>query len=199
MLRAKPLKGAVNVLSLEDQIVVSLRRISQAIDVWSRHLWQDYGLTSPQLAILREILAGKNVSPVTLAAALHLSQPTVTGILGRLEQRGLIRRERSSTDRRSVLASVTDQGRELAANAPPLLRDYFRHELAKLGTRQRSEILVVLQRVATMMQAPEVADAPFFFNDQDGMSRPDKARSNDRPAQGAASARKRNRRKSSSQ
>ena len=41
-------------LSLEDQIVVALRRISQAIDVWSRCLWQDYGLTSPQLATLRQ-------------------------------------------------------------------------------------------------------------------------------------------------
>ncbi len=71
---------------LEDQIVIALRRISQAIDVWSRKLWQDYGLTSPQLAMLRELLAGKNVSPGTLATALHLSQPTVTGILGRLEK-----------------------------------------------------------------------------------------------------------------
>src|SRR5436853_72720 len=101
-------------LSLEDQIVLALRRISQAIDLWSRHLWHDYGLTSPQLATLREILAGKNVSPVTLAAALHISQPTVTGILGRLERRGLIRREPSLTDRRSVLAIATDEGRELA-------------------------------------------------------------------------------------
>src|SRR3990167_6729113 len=108
-------------LSVEDQIVISLRRISQAIDVWSRHLWHDYGLTSPQLATLREILAGKNVTPGTLATALHLSQPTITGILGRLERRGLIRRERSLTDRRSILAIVTDQGKELAASAPPLL------------------------------------------------------------------------------
>ncbi len=105
-------------LSLEDQIVVALRRISQAIDVWSRCLWQDYGLTSPQLATLREIMAGTNVTPGTLAAALHLSQPTVTGILGRLERRGLIRRERSQSDRRSILAIVTDEG----ARWPPKRR-----------------------------------------------------------------------------
>jgi DNA-binding MarR family transcriptional regulator len=153
-------------LSLEDQIVIALRRISQAIDVWSRRLWQDYGLTSPQLATLRELLAGKNVSPMTLAAALHLSQPTVTGILGRLEQRDLIRRARSSTDRRSVVVSVTEEGRRLAAKAPPLLRDQFRHELAKLPHRQQSEILRVLQSVATMMQAPDVANSPYFFHER---------------------------------
>ena len=79
-------------LSLEDQIVVALRRTSHAIDVWSRQLLQQYGLTSPQLATLREIEAGQNVTNGALAIALHLSQPTVTGILNRLEQRGLIAR-----------------------------------------------------------------------------------------------------------
>jgi DNA-binding MarR family transcriptional regulator len=152
-------------LSVEDQIVVALRRISQAIDVWSRFLWQDYGLTSPQLATLREIIAGKNITPGALATVLHLSQPTVTGILGRLERRGLIRRERSLSDRRSILAIVTDKGRELAASAPPLLRDRFRRQLAELNAEQQAEILATLQRVAAMMQAPETSDVPFFFHD----------------------------------
>jgi DNA-binding MarR family transcriptional regulator len=158
-------------LSLEDQIVVALRRISQAIDVWSRCLWHDYGLTSPQLATLREIMAGENVTPGTLAAGLHLSQPTVTGILGRLERRGLIRRERSQSDRRSIPAIVTDEGRALAAKAPPLLRDRFRHELDSLEIAKQSEILAVLQQVATMLQAPEVEAAPYFYHDKKAIPR----------------------------
>jgi DNA-binding MarR family transcriptional regulator len=166
-------KSAADAVSVDDQIVIALRRISQAIDVWSSHLWHDYGLTSPQLATLREIQQGKNVSPVSLATALHLSQPTVTGILNRLERRGLIRRERSSTDRRIVLSTVTDQGMELAAKAPPLLRDRFRYELAQLNTAQQTEILAALQRVASMMQAPEIMDGPFFFNQQDASQRPE--------------------------
>ena len=152
-------------VSLEDQIVIALRRISQAIDVWSRQLWQEYGLTAPQLATLREILGGQNTTPGTLATALHLSQPTVTGILGRLEQRGLIRRERSATDRRSVLAVATETGKELAAKAPPLLRDRFRRELSQLPDVEQEQVLAMLTRVATMMQAPPAADSPFFFHE----------------------------------
>jgi DNA-binding MarR family transcriptional regulator len=179
-------------LSLDDQIVLALRRISQAIDVWSRHLLHDYDLTSPQLATLREIMVGKNVSPVTLAAALHLSQPTVTGILGRLEQKGLIRREPSLTDRRSVLAVATDKGRELAAQAPPLLRDRFRRELEKTPQWQQTEILAVLQRVAAMMHAPEIGDSPFLFNDNDEattVSRASPAKRRSKTSNGADTAR----------
>jgi len=152
-------------LSLEDHILAALRRITQAIDVWSRHLWRDYSLTAPQLATLREILSGKNVSPVALAAALHLSQPTVTGILNRLQQRGLIERQRSTADRRSVVAVATERGQQLAERAPPLLRDRFRQELEKWPEWRQSEILAALQHVAAMMQAPETADAPFLSMD----------------------------------
>jgi DNA-binding MarR family transcriptional regulator len=153
--------------NLEGQILTALRRINQAIDVWSRHLWRDYSLTAPQLATLREIISGNNVSPVALASALHLSQPTVTGILLRLERNGLIRRERSSTDRRSVLAVPTARGIELAEKAPPLLRDRFRQELKKIPQWQQTEILAVLQRVAEMMNAPEVGDSPFLSGNDD--------------------------------
>jgi DNA-binding MarR family transcriptional regulator len=150
-------------LTPEEQIVVALRRISQAIDVWSRHLFQVYGLTSPQLATLREIQAGQNVTTGTLATALHLSQPTVTGILGRLEQRGLITREKSEVDRRSSRATVTEEGKNLAAAAPPLLRDRFCQALGRLPQQEQSEVLKVLQHVAEMMQAPQLDEQPFLF------------------------------------
>jgi DNA-binding MarR family transcriptional regulator len=154
-------------LPIDDQILSALRRITHAIDVWSRQLLREYGLTAPQLATLREILVGENVSPVSLATALHLSQPTVTGILRRLEKQKLIRCEQSSKDRRKVLAKVTLRGRRFAKQAPPLLRDQFRNELSQIPKSQQTEILMVLQRVAAMMQAPELDHAPFLCIDKD--------------------------------
>lgn len=151
-------------LSTDDQIVLALRRISQAIDQYSRQLWKDTGLTAPQLATLREIIAGRNATPMKLAEALHVSQPTITGILGRLQQQRLIVRERSATDRRSIAATATKKGKEVARTAPPLLRDRFRGELAKLPLWQQSEMLAMLQRVADMMHAPPLTEGPFLFH-----------------------------------
>jgi DNA-binding MarR family transcriptional regulator len=150
-------------LSVDDQILSALRRITHAVDVWSRVLLRDYGLTAPQLATLREILAGKNVSPVSLATALHLSQPTITGILKRLEMRGLISSARSSQDRRMMVSRVTALGRRLAKQAPPLLRDRFRKELGQISKSKQKEILTALDQVAVMMQAPITDEVPFLF------------------------------------
>lgn len=149
-------------LSIDEQVVVVLRRISQAIELWSRELQRRFGLTSPQLAVLRQVAEGVNLSPTSIGEALHLSQPTVTGILQRLEEAKLIAREKSTVDRRSVLASVTDEGRALLAKAPPLLRDQFRVQMAELPDYRQSELLSALQLVAHMLQAPETEETPFF-------------------------------------
>lgn len=150
-------------LSTEDQMIVALRRISQAVDQYSRKLWQEFGLTVPQLAILREVLRAENVSPGTLAKAMHLSQPTVTGILTRLEASGLIVRRRSDIDRRIVIAVATDEGKRVADAAPPLLRDRFRKELKLLPEWQQTDLLAALQRVAMMMQAPDADLPPLLY------------------------------------
>jgi DNA-binding MarR family transcriptional regulator len=151
-----------NSLTVDEQVVVVLRRISQAIELWSRELQRRFGLTSPQLAVLKQVSEGINLSPTTIGEALHLSQPTVTGILQRLEDAGLISRVKSTVDRRSVIAAVTEEGRALLAKAPPLLRDRFREEMAELPDYRQSELLSSLQLVAHMLQAPEGDDAPFL-------------------------------------
>ncbi len=150
-------------LSLEDQIVVALRRTSHAIDVWSRQLLQQYGLTSPQLATLREIEAGQNVTNGALAIALHLSQPTVTGILNRLEQRLIAP---SAPNRIAAPSLPPSLQREVGwrPTRPPCCRDRFCQQLVMLSEEERQRILAVLQQVAEMMHAPQIGEEPFLFH-----------------------------------
>lgn len=157
-------------LELDEQIVSALRRIAQAVDTHSRMLWQRYGLTAPQIGVLRE-LAQREMTPGQLADALHLSQPTMAGILARLEGKKYIRRQRDLQDRRSFLIQLTATGKATVRRAPPLLRDHFRSELAKLPQWQQTDVLTNLQHVADMMQAPDVDGSPFLFTEHaDGVT-----------------------------
>ena len=151
-------------LSTEEQIIVIIRRITRAVDLWSHGLWQQFGLTSPQLAVLRQVRAQKNVTPTSIAEALHLSQPTVTGILQRLVRAGLIQRERSNEDRRSIVARVTPKGEALARKSPPLLRDRVRLRLAQLPEIRRAALLADMQLLADIMGAPANGEGPFLYN-----------------------------------
>lgn len=152
-------------LSPEQEIVASLRKIIRAVDLHSRRLTDAFGMTGPQLATLKEVARLEPTSPSTIARAVHLSQGTVTGILTRLETRDLITRQRSDTDRRSVVVSVSPKGRRLLDIAPSLLQDRFRQELERLEVWERMMILSTLQRVASLMGAEDLDAAPHLISD----------------------------------
>ena len=67
-------------------MLVSLRKITQAITLHSRDLSRRYGLTGPQLTILSEIANHQTLSVTELARYISLSQATVTDILNRVRQ-----------------------------------------------------------------------------------------------------------------
>lgn len=151
---------APRMLSHEDQIVAAIRQIIRAVDLHSRSLVSDYGLTGPQLAVLQELQRLGTASPKQLAAAVHLSQATVTGILKRLETRGLVSRHPSSADRRSVQIAISESGSAVLASSPSLMQDRFRDSLSLLQPWERTQILATLQRVAALMEADAIDAAP---------------------------------------
>lgn len=154
-----------NSLTLEDQILVALRRIMRAIDLRSRTLLQDYGLTAPQLTALHAISRLQPVTASVLAKDIHLGQPTVTGIVTRLERRGLIERNRGERDRRSVNISLTEEGERVLRDAPSLLQDQFLQKLGGLKEWERTQILATLQRIADMMDAGAIDAAPVLSSE----------------------------------
>ncbi len=148
-------------LGIEDQIVAAIRRIMRAVDLHSRHLAEEHGLTGPQLATLQAASRlGEASSTGALARAVHLSGPTMTGILDRLAKRGLVGRVRNGQDRRSVTTTITPRGEEALAAAPSLLQDRFRAELARVEDWEQTMILAMLQRIAAMMDAESLDASP---------------------------------------
>ena len=147
---------------VEDHIVASIRRIIRAIDLQSRRLQDRHKLTGPQLATLRQAHKVGQLSISALARAVHLSQPTVSGIVSRLERRGLIARRRSEGDRRSVVLEVTEAGERVLDEAPSLLQEQFRAELARLEDWERHWMLAALERIASMMDAEGIDAAPIL-------------------------------------
>lgn len=135
---------------------MALRRIIRAIDLHSRLLVQRHGITGPQLIVLREIAAAGLISAGDLTQRVSLSKGTVSGILERLEKRGLVVRQRGDEDRRQVLVKTTNECAEILASAPSLLQEQFVRKFTSLQDWEQSQILSSLQRVVSMMEAEEI-------------------------------------------
>lgn len=145
-----------------EQVLVSIRRIIRAIDLHSRMLLQTYGLTAPQLAVLQTLAQMKEVTVGELARQVHLSQGTVTGVLQRLEKRGLVTRARGDRDRRLIWVQATPAADELLENRPSVLQDQFLRQFKSLPDWEKSLILSSLQRIVAMMEADSLDVMPIL-------------------------------------
>lgn len=147
-------------LGLEHRVIAALRRIVRAIDLHSRQLVDRFGVTGPQLVTLQEAARLGKVPVNELAKTVHVSHPTMTGILDRLEKRGLVARGRDDDDRRRITVTVTPRGYEILAETPSPLQDRFRDQVAKLEEWEQTQMLATLQRIATLMDAERIDAAP---------------------------------------
>jgi len=138
------------------EVLLALRRIIRTMDRYSKHLMSRYGMTTPQISVLRELERRDGRGVVEVGRALLLSQATVTGILNRLEARGLIERRRAQDDKRRILAWLTPQGKAVLRDAPPLLSESFNERFGSLTDWEQTQLLSSLQRVAAMMEAHSV-------------------------------------------
>ncbi len=145
-----------------NDVLVSLRRIIRATDLQSKRVLKVSGLTIPQVMILRAIETLGDVTVRCIAEDVSLSQATVTTILNRLEDRELIERVRSQSDKRVVNARLTRKGRATLKTSPALLHEKFIDRFSALEEWEKTQILSSLQRIATMMDAESMDAAPML-------------------------------------
>ncbi|MGY0486209.1 MarR family winged helix-turn-helix transcriptional regulator [Streptomyces sp. WG-D5] len=113
-------------LRLDRQICFSLNAASRAFGGVYRALLKDLGLTYPQylvMLVLWEAAPEEGPLPVKrLGERLRLDSGTLSPLLKRLETNGLVRRERSTTDERSVTVTLTEAGTALKPRAAEVPR-----------------------------------------------------------------------------
>ncbi len=112
--------GPDEVTGLEAMLCFDLYAASRAMTAAYRPLLAEHGLTYPQYLVLVALWARDDVAIKALAATLRLDHATLTPLLRRLEDRGLLTRSRGAGDARSVRVTLTSHGSDLQRIAPGL-------------------------------------------------------------------------------
>ncbi|MCK5542007.1 MAG: MarR family transcriptional regulator [Desulfobacterales bacterium] len=143
-------------------LLISLRKIIQAIDIHSRTLNKKFGLTGPQLIILQEISKYKQISITPLSKVTSLSQATVTDITKRLETKGYIIKQKREDDKRSTNITLTKTGEAIIKNLPPLLQETFTNRFSKIEDWEQMMVLSSFERVVHLMAAEKIEASPIM-------------------------------------
>jgi len=155
--------------SIADQVLREIRRILRRVSQHSKVLARESGLTVPQLLCLKVIgeIEDQDATITTVGRHVQLSPATVSRIIDRLETTGLVRRERTSDDRRKVLLTLTPAGYERYLTLPAPLQDEFVTRLKALPEKERHWLLDALRRVNELMDAGTLDAAPHLVPGMD--------------------------------
>lgn len=135
------------------RILSSIRRMVRAVDVYSRKLSTQFGVTVPQLVCMMKLSESGPLTVKQLASEVYLSPSVVVGIVDRLEKQGIARRERSVVDRRLVGVSLTDKGKEIVSKSPSPLQDNLVNAISELPELECATIALSLEKIVTIMEA----------------------------------------------
>jgi len=126
-----------------------------AFRTFERHVGRPMELRPVEFSALLLIDTNADVSQAQLSQALGVAAPNMTGILRKLEERGLIAREPSPTDRRVQHIVLTKEGHKLVERAVAASRTMDKDWLGALSKAEQAMLLELLGKLALTPLASE--------------------------------------------
>ncbi|MDD2381475.1 MAG: MarR family transcriptional regulator [Mariniphaga sp.] len=135
------------------EILIQIRKIVRSINIESKKIEKEYGVSIPQVLCLHYLRDSKNfqAGQGEIRRFLNLNPSTTSGIINRLEAKGLIARLPKSGDKRVVTIALTSKGDQLMEGMPALLHEQLSEKLNKLDDLTTSRVQESLELLVNLL------------------------------------------------
>lgn len=132
----------------------------EALMAHFRPLLNRAGVTEQQWRIVRALLERGPLEPRQLCTLCQISSPSIVGVLQRMEESGLVARERMADDQRRVLVSATARSRALGRRMLPQIERRYAELERRVGEGTLRQAYEVLDALLAALGAPaaQIAD-----------------------------------------
>lgn len=148
-------------------VLTSLRRIIRTVNLESKRIEKEHGISIPQLLCLNYLKKQPNyqASQKEIKDVLSLNASTVTGIINRLEKKGLIAKLPRKDDRRVSNISLTAKGFAMMDNTPEPMHLRLTQKLGKLSRDELQDLERAFQLISDFLDAGEVDASPILTSE----------------------------------
>lgn len=152
------------------EILIKLRKILRTVNLESKRIEKSYGVSIPQLLLLQFLKEQPEYRSTASQIKLHLNlnASTVSGILVRLEQKGLIVKVANTNDKRSASVILTAKGLEFLASAPMTLQERLTEKLEQMSDKKVQELNRNIDLLITIMDLENVDAGPILMSGEIG-------------------------------
>lgn len=145
-------------------ILIKVRRIVRSINLESKKIQKEYGVSIPQVLCLNYLHDSPNYQATQgeIKKFLNLNSSTVSGIIQRLEKKGYLARLPKSGDKRVVNIALTSAGDRLLDQIPSLLHEQLSEKLEKLKPMQIEQIQNSLDTLIALLNIQSIEASPLI-------------------------------------
>lgn len=140
--------GEIAFGALGDLLGYHLRRAQVAMFQNFAKVLDDWNISPGQVGVLALVKANAGINQTRIGNALGIDRSTLVAVIDRLEERDLIARTPSPTDRRSHALVLTDEGERYLAKLLPQVREHERQIATELSVDERATLIALLRRVS---------------------------------------------------
>jgi len=150
-----------------EQIISSIRKIVRAINLESKKIDKAFGISIPQMLCLSMLNQSQNYqsNQKDLAEKLNLNASTMSGIIDRLEKKGLLARLPKQGDKRTTIVTLTSKGSGLLRSTPDLLQNRLLNRLVNAPFEEVSQIETGLNLLIKYLQIQDIEAANILSED----------------------------------
>lgn len=136
-------------------ILIQIRRIVRSINLESKKIQKEHGVSIPQVLCLNFLHNSVNYQATQseIKNFLNLNSSTTSGIINRLEKKGYLARLPKAGDKRVVNISLTSSGDKLLSTMPSLLHEQLSKKLNQL---EEEKLLVLKESLNTLVKLLEI-------------------------------------------
>ena len=120
---------------------------TQAMTLHAEKALKPYRLTVEQFILLKNMSQHDVLSQNQLCEIVEKSAANVTRILDRLEKKVFITRKQNPADRRSILLSLTDQGKEMVEDVGTLFESFSKHIIQGVSSQEQTQFTGILHKI----------------------------------------------------
>jgi DNA-binding MarR family transcriptional regulator len=146
-------------------VLDAIRQIVQGLRVSSRHAETEFGLSAAQLFVLQKLAESDATSINELAARTLTHQSSVSVVVQKLVDRGLVMRSAAESDARRMNLSLTPAGRRLIGRSPLATQNSLIAAIERCSAKQRRQLAGLLETLASDA-AGDTTPPPMFFEDR---------------------------------
>ena len=146
------------------ELMISIRKIVRAVNLESKIIEKDFGLSIPQLLTLKFLkneLEFKSTMKL-LKEHLSLNASTVTGIITRLETKGFVARLPNPNDKRSTPIVLTSRGDELVSKTDESLHERMYKKSLRVSEDEFNQIIVSLETLIELFDINDIDASPII-------------------------------------